>query len=50
MVRLAGIEPTLLAPEASALSTELQAHNRINKPLLVYHIKLISATIGVKRN
>lgn len=26
VVRLAGIEPAHLAPEASALSTELQAH------------------------
>gem|GEM_PF-4950463 len=29
MVPLAGLEPTLLAPEASALSSELQGHNRI---------------------
>ena len=29
MVRLAGIEPALLAPEASALSPELQARNFI---------------------
>jgi hypothetical protein len=28
MVRPIGIEPTLPAPEASALSTELRAHTR----------------------
>ena len=28
MVRPTGIEPAHLAPEASALSTELRAHNR----------------------
>ena len=39
MVRLAGIGPAHLAPEASALSTELQAHtqNLTGKRKSVYH-------------
>ena len=36
MVRLIGIEPTHPAPEAGALSTELQAHMKWYS--LVYHI------------
>ena len=36
MVRLIGIEPTHPAPEAGALSTELQAHMKCYS--LVYHI------------
>ena len=35
LVRLIGIEPTHPAPEAGALSTELQAHMKLRS--LVYH-------------
>ena len=50
LVRLIGIEPTHPAPEAGALSTELQAHMKLRS--LVYHTfsKMKSIFFGKLQN
>jgi hypothetical protein len=47
MVRLIGIEPTHPAPEAGALSTELQAHTFSKNIVLIYYSKLLEKKQGV---